>query len=149
MLTTGGTFEAPARIACAGLYSDRVAELTGAARHPRIVPFRGDYYMLRPERRDLVRGKIYPVPDPRFPFLGVHFTPRMNGDVWLGPNAVLAFAREGYRFHDSTPASSPRSSPTAASSNLAAKHWRTATTKWPATSARSASWPRSRSTSPR
>jgi L-2-hydroxyglutarate oxidase LhgO len=64
------------------------------------VPFRGDYYILKPERRHLVRGNIYPVPDPRFPFLGVHFTPRMNGDVWLGPNAVLAFSREGYRFRD-------------------------------------------------
>ena len=70
---------------------------------PRIVPFRGDYYILNPERRDLVRTNIYPVPDPRFPFLGVHFTPRMNGDIWLGPNAVLAFSREGYRFRDVRP----------------------------------------------
>jgi L-2-hydroxyglutarate oxidase LhgO len=67
---------------------------------PQIGPFRGDYYMLRRERTVVVHGMIYPVPDPRFPFLGVHFTRRMNGDVWLGPNAVLAFAREGYRRFD-------------------------------------------------
>ncbi|RIK37739.1 MAG: L-2-hydroxyglutarate oxidase [Chloroflexi bacterium] len=100
LTTAGGEIEARWVIACAGAWSDRVAEMTGAARTPRIVPFRGDYYILRPERRSLVRGNIYPVPDPRFPFLGVHFTPRMNGDLWLGPNAVLAFARDGYRFRD-------------------------------------------------
>ena len=90
-------------VACAGLYSDRVAELSGSSKDPRVVPFRGDYYVLKPQRRHLVRGNIYPVPDPKFPFLGVHFTPRMNGDVWLGPNAVLAFSREGYRFRDVRP----------------------------------------------
>lgn len=95
--TTGGVYQAETVVTCAGLYSDRVARLTGAPSYPHIVPFRGDYYLLKPERRDLVRSNIYPVPDPRFPFLGVHFTPRMNGDVWLGPNAVLAFSREGYR----------------------------------------------------
>lgn len=94
--TSGGDVEADAIVSCAGLYADRVARLTGAPDVPRIVPFRGDYYMLRPELSDRVRGMIYPVPDPRFPFLGVHFTRRINGDVWLGPNAVLAFAREGY-----------------------------------------------------
>lgn len=87
-------------ISCAGLYADRVAALTGNAPEPRIVPFRGDYYMLKPELGDWVNGNIYPVPDPRFPFLGVHFTRRINGDIWLGPNAVLAFAREGYRLTD-------------------------------------------------
>ena len=100
LTTPRSEVEAKHVIACAGLYADRVAELSGAPRTPRIVPFRGDYYILRPERRDLVRSNIYPVPDPAFPFLGVHFTPRMNGDVWLGPNAVLAFSREGYRFRD-------------------------------------------------
>lgn len=94
--TAGGEVETGAIVSCAGLYADRVARLTGAPDVPRIVPFRGDYYMLRPELSDRVRGMIYPVPDPRFPFLGVHFTRRINGDVWLGPNAVLAFAREGY-----------------------------------------------------
>ncbi len=67
------------------------------------MPFRGDYYVLRPERRNLVRGLIYPVPDPRFPFLGVHFTIRHDGEVWAGPNAVLAFAREGYGRFDLSP----------------------------------------------
>jgi L-2-hydroxyglutarate oxidase LhgO len=85
-------------LACAGLHADRVARLTGGARVPKIVPFRGDYWVLRPERRHLARNLIYPVPDPAFPFLGVHFTRRISdGAVWLGPNAVLAFAREGYR----------------------------------------------------
>lgn len=101
--TNQGDFEAAMLVACAGLYSDRVAELSGESGAPRVVPFRGDYYVLKPERRHLVRGNIYPVPDPKFPFLGVHFTPRMNGDVWLGPNAVLAFSREGYRFRDVRP----------------------------------------------
>ncbi|MDE2483562.1 MAG: L-2-hydroxyglutarate oxidase [bacterium] len=96
--TNAGEYEARHAITCAGLHSDRVAKMTGGASDPKIVPFRGDYLILKPERRDLVRGNIYPVPDPSFPFLGVHFTPRMNGDVWLGPNAVLAFAREGYTF---------------------------------------------------
>ncbi len=91
-------FKAPAIVACAGLYSDRVAALSGAAASPVIVPFRGDYFVLRPDRRYLVRSNIYPVPDPRFPFLGVHFTPRVNGEIWLGPNAVLAFSRTGYQF---------------------------------------------------
>ena len=83
---------------CAGLYSDAIARLAGADPDVRIIPFRGEYYMLRPERRELVRGLIYPVPDPEFPFLGVHFTRTVHGDVEAGPNAVLAFAREGYRF---------------------------------------------------
>ena len=96
--TVAGTYEATSVITCAGLYSDKVAGLTGSSRSPRIIPFRGDYYVLKPEKRNLVRSNIYPVPDPAFPFLGVHFTPRMNGDIWLGPNAVLAFSREGYRF---------------------------------------------------
>src|SRR5213594_4794641 len=81
---------------CAGLHSDTVARLAGAAVDVQIVPFRGEYYMLRPERRSLVNGLIYPVPDPEFPFLGVHFTRTVHGDVEAGPNAVLALAREGY-----------------------------------------------------
>lgn len=91
-------YKAPAVITCAGLYSDRVSSLSGGGASPVIVPFRGDYFVLRPNRRHLVNSNIYPVPDPRFPFLGVHFTPRMNGDIWLGPNAVLAFSRRGYQF---------------------------------------------------
>jgi (S)-2-hydroxyglutarate dehydrogenase len=83
-------------VVCAGLWADRAAGSQG----PRIVPFRGDYYVLAPEARPLVRGLVYPVPDPRFPFLGVHFTPRIDGQVWAGPNAVLALARDGYRRTD-------------------------------------------------
>jgi len=83
-------------INCAGLYSDVVARLMGAPTAVRIIPFRGEYYMVRPERHDLVRGLVYPVPDPAFPFLGVHFTRTIHGQVEAGPNAVLAFAREGY-----------------------------------------------------
>ncbi|HYY88218.1 MAG TPA: L-2-hydroxyglutarate oxidase, partial [Chloroflexota bacterium] len=92
--TPAGEVEAKHAVACAGLHADRVARMTGAPRAPRIVPFRGDYWVLRPDRAFLARNLIYPVPDPTFPFLGVHFTRRLDdGAVWLGPNAVLAFAR--------------------------------------------------------
>jgi L-2-hydroxyglutarate oxidase LhgO len=101
--TAGGEVRAGLVVACAGLQSDRVAGMSGARDGPRIVPFRGDYYTLADEARTLVRGLIYPVPDPRFPFLGVHFTKRIDGEVWAGPNAVLAFAREGYRRRDIHP----------------------------------------------
>jgi len=123
--TTGGDVEARLVVACAGLHADRVAALTGAPRTPRIVPFRGDYYILRPERRHLVRGNIYPVPDPSFPFLGVHFTPRMDGSVWLGPNAVLAFAREGYRRTDVNPRDLLEALTFPGFLRLARKYWRT------------------------
>ncbi len=95
--TVKSTLAAHSLVTCAGLQSDGLAAMTGASRDPMIVPFRGDYWRLPPGRESLIRGLIYPVPDPAFPFLGVHFTARMNGDVWLGPNAVLGFAREGYR----------------------------------------------------
>ncbi|MCU1237358.1 MAG: dependent oxidoreductase, partial [Candidatus Solibacter sp.] len=98
--TTGGVFEADFIINCAGLHSDRVAEIAGERRDMRILPFRGEYYQLRKERQHLVRNLIYPVPDPSFPFLGVHFTRLIHGGVEAGPNAVLAFAREGYRKTD-------------------------------------------------
>ena len=96
--TSKGEIQAKYVITCAGLYSDKLAHMTRGARDPKIVPFRGDYLILKPEKAHLVSGNIYPVPDPAFPFLGVHFTPRMDGTIWLGPNAVLAFAREGYNF---------------------------------------------------
>jgi (S)-2-hydroxyglutarate dehydrogenase len=86
-------------INCAGLHSDRIARLMGLRPAEHLIPFRGEYYSLKPGSR-LVRGLIYPVPDPEFPFLGVHFTKRIGGDYEAGPNAVLAFAREGYRFHN-------------------------------------------------
>jgi L-2-hydroxyglutarate oxidase LhgO len=95
--TASGPVGARWLVNCAGLYSDVVARLAGARPGVRIIPFRGEYYMIRPERHDLVRGLIYPVPDPEFPFLGVHFTRTVHGEVEAGPNAVLAFAREGYR----------------------------------------------------
>jgi L-2-hydroxyglutarate oxidase len=100
--TDRGTLAAAHLIACAGLQSDRVAAMTGETgpEVPRIVPFRGDYYTLTGDARNLVSRLVYPVPDPRFPFLGVHFTPRHDGALWAGPNAVLAFAREGYRRTD-------------------------------------------------
>src|SRR4029079_16894931 len=82
------------------LQSDRVAELAGVTPSARIVPFRGEYYELKPERRRLVRGLIYPVPDPTLPFLGVHLTRMLDGSVHAGPNAVLALRREGYRWRD-------------------------------------------------
>jgi L-2-hydroxyglutarate oxidase LhgO len=82
---------------CAGLQSDTVARLAGDTADPAIVPFRGEYLRLRPERAGMVNGLIYPVPDPAYPFLGVHFTRRVDGSVDVGPNAVLAMAREGYR----------------------------------------------------
>ena len=87
-------------VTCGGLHSDRVAALTGQPRTARIVPFRGEYYLIRPERQYLARNLIYPVPDPKFPFLGVHFTRMIHGGVEAGPNAVLALAREGYRKTD-------------------------------------------------
>ena len=94
--TTGGELVAANVITCGGLQSDRLARMTGAPERMRVVPFRGDYCALRPEARGLVRGLIYPVPDPTYPFLGVHFTRRIDGEVWAGPNAVLALARERY-----------------------------------------------------
>ncbi|MCZ6867407.1 MAG: L-2-hydroxyglutarate oxidase [Chloroflexi bacterium] len=84
-------------INCAGLYADKVARMMGVPPNVRILPFRGEYYVLRPQSRELVKGLLYPVPDPRFPFLGVHYTKRVNGEVEAGPNAVLAWAREGYK----------------------------------------------------
>jgi L-2-hydroxyglutarate oxidase len=95
--TPTAQFDADFLVNCAGLHSDRVAELAGEQRDIRIVPFRGEYYKLKPSAQNLVRNLIYPVPNPQFPFLGVHFTRLIHGGVEAGPNAVLAFAREGYR----------------------------------------------------
>lgn len=101
--TKAGFLEAQAVITCAGVHSDRVAALTGGSKSPRIVPFRGRYYALVPQASNLVRGLVYPVPDPEFPFLGVHFTKQISGEMWAGPNAVLALAREGYRARQAAP----------------------------------------------
>jgi L-2-hydroxyglutarate oxidase LhgO len=94
--TKAGAFRARYVINCAGLYSDAITRMAGVQTDLEIIPFRGEYYEVRPERRSLVKALIYPVPDPRFPFLGVHFTRRVNGSVEAGPNALLAFRREGY-----------------------------------------------------
>lgn len=94
---SGKTIKAKYVLTCGGLQSDKLAEMSGCPRSPRIVPFRGEYLLLAPDKVHMVTTNIYPVPDPRFPFLGVHFTPRMDGSIWLGPNAVLAFKREGYK----------------------------------------------------
>ena len=98
--TPAGLLRARYAINCGGLFADRLSALAGAPPSLRIVPFRGEYYELRPERRSLVRNLIYPVPDPALPFLGVHFTRRIDGSVEAGPNAVLALKREGYRWRD-------------------------------------------------
>jgi (S)-2-hydroxyglutarate dehydrogenase len=98
--TERGAVTARALVNCAGLQADRVARLCGVRPGLQIVPFRGEYYALRPERQSLVRNLVYPVPDPAFPFLGVHFTRMIHGGVEAGPNAVLAWKREGYRHRD-------------------------------------------------
>ena len=90
-------------VLCAGLHADRLARWAGAPAQPRIMPFRGEYYALKAARRDMVTRLVYPVPDPRYPFLGVHLTPRVDGEVLIGPNAVLALAREGYSWGSISP----------------------------------------------
>lgn len=100
IISRAGDVEARWVITCAGLQSDRVIRMSGQQPPAKIVPFRGEYYTLKPEAQHLCRGLIYPVPDPRYPFLGVHFTRMIDGGVECGPNAVLAFAREGYRMRD-------------------------------------------------
>lgn len=102
--TTAGEYRGDFLINCAGLHCDLVSKLAGEHPSDRIVPFRGEYYKLRDDRASLVRHLIYPVPDPKFPFLGVHYTRMIHGGVECGPNAVLAFAREGYRKTDINPA---------------------------------------------
>lgn len=94
--TTGGTYKTKVLVNCAGLYSDRISKMCGINPEVMIVPFRGEYYELVKEKEHLVRNLVYPVPDPRFPFLGVHFTRMIEGGIEAGPNAVLAFKREGY-----------------------------------------------------
>ena len=95
-----GEYKTRFLINCAGLFSDKVAEIAGIERQVRIVPFRGEYYMLKDQARHLVKNLIYPVPDPNYPFLGVHFTRTIDGGIEAGPNAVLAWAREGYNKTD-------------------------------------------------
>ncbi|RKS04452.1 L-2-hydroxyglutarate oxidase LhgO [Nocardiopsis sp. Huas11] len=112
-------------VACAGLQSDRLARMAGAGPDPRVVPFRGHYHELVPERRHLVRGLIYPVPDPQYPFLGVHLTRHVHGEVMAGPNAVLATAREGYGFRDLDRAEFAQTLAWPGFWRLARRHWAT------------------------
>ncbi len=127
LATPRGPVLATAVVACAGLWADRVAALTGdrTAESPAIVPFRGDYYTLSADAAALVRGLVYPVPDPRFPFLGVHFTRRIDGQVWAGPNAVLAFRRAGYRRGDVSPRDLAEALANPGFRKLARRFWRT------------------------
>jgi (S)-2-hydroxyglutarate dehydrogenase len=122
--TNKGTFATNSVINCAGLYSDRIARMAGDDPGIMIVPFRGEYYDLTPERASLVRALIYPVPNPRFPFLGVHFTRRITGRVDAGPNAVLALAREGYRHSDVSVRDLASSLAFPGFWRMARKHWR-------------------------
>jgi L-2-hydroxyglutarate oxidase len=124
--TNRGAFSATSLINCAGLFSDRIARMAGDDPRVMIVPFRGEYYDLIPQRSSLVRALIYPVPDPRFPFLGVHFTRRVSGSVDAGPNAVLAFRREGYRRSDFNLRDLASSLAFPGFWKMAAKNWRSA-----------------------
>jgi (S)-2-hydroxyglutarate dehydrogenase len=128
--TTKGNFATSSLINCAGLYSDRIARMAGDDPKIMIVPFRGEYYHLTPERAALVRALIYPVPDPRFPFLGVHFTRRVSGTVDAGPNAVLALAREGYSHADVSVRDLASSLAFPGFWRMARKHWRNGFGEW-------------------
>lgn len=121
--TPGAEFATKGVISCAGLQSDKVAAMNSDP-ELRIMPFRGDYYTLRPEARHLCRGLIYPVPDPDLPFLGVHFTKRFDGAVWAGPNAVLALRREGYKRTDLSIPELFETVTAPAFAKMAAKMWR-------------------------
>jgi L-2-hydroxyglutarate oxidase len=123
--TTDGEVHCSHLINCGGLHADEVAQLCGVNPNLQIVPFRGEYYELVPERQSLVKNLIYPVPDPRFPFLGVHFTRLIHGGVEAGPNAVLAFKREGYRWADVSPRDTARMVAYAGFWRMAAKYWKT------------------------
>ena len=136
-------------VACGGLHADRLAAMTGHAGGERVVPFRGDYYTLIPAARRLVRNLIYPVPDPRFPFLGVHFTRTVHGEVLAGPNAVLAFAREGYRRTDFSPSDLFETLAYPGFRKLARRFWRTGSQRPGATGRRAPSRPVSLATCPR
>jgi L-2-hydroxyglutarate oxidase LhgO len=120
-----GDVEARWAITCAGLYSDRIIRLSGQTPPAKIVPFRGEYYTLKPDAHHLCRGLIYPVPDPKFPFLGVHFTRMISGGVECGPNAVLAFSREGYRMRDISLRDLSESLTYSGFLRMAMRNWRT------------------------
>ena len=124
VITPGQTHRLSRLVVCAGLQADLIAADAGDLTVPEIIPFRGEYLRLRPHARDRVRHLVYPVPDPAYPFLGVHLTPRIGGEVDLGPNAVLALAREGYRWRDVSAAQLARLTRSAAFRQLARQNWR-------------------------
>ena len=122
--TAAGEVDARVAVICAGLWSDRVARSAGVDTGVRVVPFRGDFWVLREGREGMVRGLIYPVPDPALPFLGIHATRRTDGAVWVGPNAVLALARRGYRRGAIDTADLRALATDPAVWRLCARHWR-------------------------
>jgi len=121
----GDVVQASRAVCCAGLWADRLAAAAGAPQDPRILPFRGGYLRLRPERRDLVRGLIYPVPDPSLPFLGIHLTPRIDGEVLVGPSALLVAARDAYRLATLRPVDLRDTLSWPGTWRMAARWWRT------------------------
>lgn len=125
VITADNIYTARLLVNCAGLYCDKVAEMAGEKPDTRIIPFRGEYYMLKPEKRKLVKNLIYPVPDPNFPFLGVHFTRMIDGSVEAGPNAVFAFKREGYEKSDVDFKEMFESLTWKGFQKVAAKYWKT------------------------
>ncbi len=124
METARGVLKAKHVINCAGLHADRIAAMMGERLDVRIIPFRGEYFTLQPERNGLVNGLIYPVPDPRFPFLGVHYSRTIAGQVEAGPNAVLALGREGYRKSNINARDSWGTFTFPGFWKMSAKHWR-------------------------
>ncbi len=124
VVTPAQTYRLSRLVICAGLQADLLATAAGDGAAPEIIPFRGEYLRLRPHVRDRVRHLVYPVPDPAYPFLGVHLTPRIGGEVDLGPNAVLALAREGYRWRDVSAAQLARLARSAAFRRMARHNWR-------------------------
>jgi len=128
--TTLGEFRATRLVNCAGLYADHLARLAGTNPGLQIVPFRGEYYELSPQKRGLIKGLIYPVPDPKFPFLGVHFTLRVDGSMEAGPNAVMAFAREGYTKWQFAPGELWETIRYAGFRRMAFRYWRSGFSEW-------------------
>lgn len=125
IVTNNNSFESKLVINCAGLYSDKIARLTQKQVDVRIIPFRGEYYKIKSEKKHLVNNLIYPVPDPNFPFLGVHFTRMIDGGIEAGPNAVLAFAREGYKKSKINPVELFETLAWPGFIKVASKYWRT------------------------
>lgn len=127
--TPGPSYDVDRLVLCGGLQSDRLGRLAGGGADPRIVPFRGEYLAVRREKQDLVRGMVYPVPDPRYPFLGVHFTRRVDGGLEVGPNAVLAPHRDGYRRRSVSAADLASTATWPGFWRMARRHWRTGVTE--------------------